>query len=330
MTLASLRVLDRPIDIVGLILAVLVFGMGVDYSFSFVRVYQRCLDEHHPSHGPVHTSIFLAASATGVGMLTLAFAEHRVTRSAGILASLAIGTCAVGAFAILPPLLRRWFAPRPLPPPDPLRPARWVRRRFARLGAYPRLFARGKLRLDPMFGRLGELVPETGILLDIGCGFGVAAAWLLARAADLRIVAVEPDEDRAAVARYVLGERGEVQVGAAPDCLPAVTVAAVLCLDVIHHFDDQALDRVLRHARRCLPAGGRLVVRATVPGAGRTPFYRWVETRRLALCRQRPHYRPRETLVQALVAAGFAVTRIEPTAPGREETWFVGIAGAGT
>jgi predicted exporter/SAM-dependent methyltransferase len=329
MTLATLRVLDRPIDIVGLILAVLVFGMGVDYSFSFVRVYQRCLDEHHPSHGPVHTSIFLAASATLVGMLTLAFAEHRVTRSAGILASLAIGTCAVGAFVILPPLLQRWFAPRPLPPPDRLRPARWVRRRFARLGAYPRLFARGKLRLDPMFGRLGELVPDAGTVLDIGCGFGVAAAWLLARAADLRIVAVEPDEDRATVARYVLGERGEVLLCAAPDNLPEVTAAAVLCLDVIHHLDDGALARTLRHARRCLPDRGRLVLRVSVPGSGRAPFYRRVETWRLALRGQRPHYRSQETIVQTLASAGFAIGLVEPTAPGREETWFVGIAGAG-
>jgi SAM-dependent methyltransferase len=328
MTLATLHVVGRPIDIVGLILSVLIFGMGVDYSFSFVRVYQRCLDEHHPSHGPVRTSIFLASSATLIGMVTMAFAEHSVTRSAGIMASLAVGYCAVGAYVILPPLLRRLFAPQPLPPPDREHPERWVRRRFARLGAYPRMFARGKLRLDPMFARLGDFLPERGTVLDIGSGFGVAAAWMLARSTELRVVAIEPDEDRADIARFVLGERGDVRVGAAPEALPDVQASAVLCLDVMHHLEDAALARTLVHARRCLAAGGRLVLRATVPAAGRTPFYRWFETRRLRLHRLRPHYRQREPIVQALQAAGFAVALAEPTAPGREETWFIAVAGA--
>jgi SAM-dependent methyltransferase len=328
MTVATLRLVGRPIDIVGLILSVLVFGMGVDYSFSFVRVYQRCLDEHHPSHGPVRTSIFLAASATMIGMVTMAFAEHSVTRSAGIMASLAIGYCAVGAYVILPPLLRRRFALQPLPPPDRVHPERWVRQRFARLAAYPRMFARGKLRLDPMFARLGEFLPERGTVLDIGCGFGIAAAWTLARSAEVRVVALEPEEERADIARYVLGERGEVRMGAAPEALPALDAAAVLCLDVIHHLDDDGLAETLAQARRCLSPGGKLVLRATVPAAGRTPLYRWFETRRLGLYRRRPCYRQREPIVQALRAAGFAVSLVEPTAPGREETWFIAVAGA--
>ena len=327
MTIGTLHLVGRPIDIVGLVLSVLIFGMGVDYSFSFVRVYQRCLDEHHPSHGPVRTSVFLAASATMVGMITMAFAEHSVTRSAGIMASLAIGYCAVGAYVILPPLLRRVFSQRPLPPPDRAHPERWVRKRFSHLGAYPRLFARFKMRLDPMFIRLSEFLPDEGRVLDIGCGFGVAAAWMLARSAEVRVVAVEPDEDRAGVARFVLGERGEVHVGGAPEVLPEVDADAVLCLDMIHYLDDAGLATTLAHVRRCLRPGGRLILRATVPAAGRSPFYRWFETNRLALAGQKPHYRQRETIAQAMETAGLAVTLVEPTAPGREEIWFIALAG---
>jgi predicted exporter/SAM-dependent methyltransferase len=326
LTIATLRLIGRPIDIVGLVLSVLIFGMGVDYSFSFVRVYQRCLDEHHPSHAPVRTAIFLAAGATLVGMVTLSTAKHAVTRSAGIMASLAIGYSAVGAYLLLPPLLRRVFSSRPAPPPDREHPERWVMRRFRRLGAYPRCFAWFKMRLDPMFRRLADLVPEHGTVLDIGCGFGVAAAWLLGRSANLRIVALEPDPDRVDVARFVLGSRGQVHGGAAPEALPRVRADAVVCLDVIHHLDDQALRETLAHAHECLQADGRLVLRATVPLPGRTPFYRWFETRRLAFARQRPHYRQRADVTAAVEAAGFCVTLVEPTAPGREETWFVAAA----
>jgi predicted exporter/SAM-dependent methyltransferase len=323
MTLATLRLMGRPIDIVGLILSVLIFGMGVDYSFSFVRVYQRCLDEHHASHGPVRTSIFLAASATLVGMVTLVTAKHAVTQSAGVMATLAIGYCALGAYVILPPLLRRMFTARPLPAPDPTRPARWVMKRFAHLAAYPRMFAWFKMRLDPMFHRLGALLPEEGTVLDIGSGFGVAATWALARSSKLRIVAIEPDADRVDVARFVLGAAGEVHQGAAPDSLPDVSVSAVLCLDMIHHLDDQALARTLAHVRRHLLPGGRLILRATVPSPGRTPFYRWFETRRLALHRCKPYYRTQDAVSAAMSAAGLSPSLIEPAAPGREETWFI-------
>jgi threonine dehydrogenase-like Zn-dependent dehydrogenase len=158
----------------------------------------------------------------------------------------------------------------------------------------------------------------------VGCGFGVAAAWTLARSAELRIVAIEPDEDRVDVARFVLGPRGEVHEGAAPEALPTVDAAAVLCLDVIHYLDDAGLAATLGHFRACLAKGGRLVLRATVPAkAERTPFYRWFETRRLALLRQRPHYRSTAEVTAALTHAGFIVSLVEPTAPGREETWFI-------
>ena len=323
LTIATLHLIGRPIDIVGLILSVLIFGMGVDYSFSFVRVYQRCLDEHHPSHGPVRTSIFLASSATLVGMITMAGAEHAVTRSAGIMATFAIGYCAVGAYLLLPPLLRHLFSTRPVPPPDREHPERWVMKRFRRLGAYPRCFAWFKMRLDPMFKRLPDFLPEQGTVLDIGCGFGVVAAWMLGRSGDLRVVAVEPDEDRVDVARFVLGQRGEVHEGAAPEALPQVSAAAVVCLDMIHHLDSGGLAKTLSHVRSCLGPGGRLLLRATVPIAGRTPFYRWFETRRLALAKLKPHYRQREDVVKAIQAAGLQVTLIEPTAAGREETWFI-------
>jgi SAM-dependent methyltransferase len=329
LTLASLHFIGRPIDIVGLVLSVLIFGMGVDYSFSFVRVYQRCLDEHHPSHGPVRTSIFLSASATLIGMATMTTAQHAVTRSAGIMATFAIGYCALGAYVILPPVLRLLYRPRPLPTRDRAHPERWVMRRFRGLSAYPRLFAWFKMRLDPMFPRLADFLPEDGTVLDIGCGFGVAAAWMLARSSGLRVVAIEPDEDRAVTARFVLGDRGVVHEGGAPEALPHIEASVVTCLDVIHHLDNAGLAATLVQVRGCLSPGGKLVLRTTVPGAGRTPFYRWYETRRLHMLGISPHFRDRESIVQALAAAGLRVVLIEATAPGREETWFIAEAGDG-
>jgi hypothetical protein len=60
-----------------------------------------------------------------------------------------------------------------------------------------------------------------------------------------------------------------------------------------------------------------------VPGSGRAPFFRWFETRRLALARRKPCYRQADAVVAALTSAGFAVDLVAPTAAGREETWFI-------
>jgi hypothetical protein len=70
------------------------------------------------------------------------------------------------------------------------------------------------------------------------------------------------------------------------------------------------------------------VLRATVPAAGRVPYFRWFETRRLRLARLSPHYRSRDAVVSAMVAARLRVVLVEPTAPGREETWFIAEAEA--
>jgi len=321
LTMATLHLVGWPIDIVGLAMLALILGVGVECAL--VRVYQRCLDERHPSHATVRIGSVVAASAALAGTLTVSVVGHGATRGAGITSSFAIGYCAIGVY-LLQPLLRRMFSVHPVPPPDREHPRRWVMRRFRRLGGYPRCFAWFKLRLDPMFGRLGEFLPDQGTVLDIGCGFGVADAWMLGRSDTLRVVAVEPEADRVAVARFVLGTRGDVHVGAAPRALPQVSAAAVVCLDVIHHLDDAGLALTLSHARSCLDAGGRLVLRATVPASsGRTPFYRWFETRRLARAKLTPHYRQREDVVAAIDAAGFQMMLVEPTAPGREETWFI-------
>jgi hypothetical protein len=142
-------------------------------------------------------------------------------------------------------------------------------------------------------------------------------------------VAVEPDEDRAVTAGFALGDHGVVHQGCAPEALPQTDASVVTCLDVIHHLDDAGLAATLVHVCGCLSPGGKLVLRTTVPGAGPAPFYRWYETQRLRLAGIAPHYRDRESIVQAMGGAGLRVVLVQPTAPGREETWFIGEAGNG-
>jgi predicted exporter len=68
-TMLAHKLFSRPLAIPSLMLIILIFGMGVEYSFSFVRGSERCLHDDLPSHEPVRLSIALAGCATLIGML---------------------------------------------------------------------------------------------------------------------------------------------------------------------------------------------------------------------------------------------------------------------
>ncbi len=335
-TLGALRLLGRPLDIPGLMLAIVVVGMGLDYALYLIRAHLRYLSPDHPGHSAVRLTVFLAGASTFLGFFGLVFSGHAVLRSAGVVTSLGIFFALVGALVLLPPVLRRLYPAAGIPEPEPvaLEPgsrlhSRRVARRYGRLSPYPRLFSWFKVRTDPMFPMLAELVPREGLVVDVGCGYGVPAVWLLACRPGLRIIGLEPDQDRARIARWCMGSRGEVLRGLAEGLpLARARARAVLLLDVIHHLDDQELSEALTSARACLAPGGVLLLRATVPGS-RWPWERRLEELRVRLAGQRCHFRDLTTLRAALEGLGLQVTLPAPAAKGREETFLLARAPEG-
>jgi SAM-dependent methyltransferase len=251
-----------------------------------------------------------------------------VLQSAGVTTSLGILYALVGSIVLLPPILRRIYAPPPPTTPTSVTPgskahARRLRRRYRHMEPYPRLFARFKLR-DPMFLRLAELVDPQARVLDVGCGFGVPAAWLLSCYPELHVLGVESELDRARVAGRALGSRGNVVVARA-ETLPVLagSVETVLMLDMVHHLDDAALHNTLDRARATLSPAGRLILRTTIPSKKRLPWERRLEVLHARLRRQRCHFRDADSLSEAITRAGFAPPKQEPSAPNREETWLI-------
>ena len=85
--------------------------------------------------------------------------------------------------------------------------------------AYPKIFARFKIRLDPMFSelpRIFEFTRQLRTILDIGCGFGVPASWLIENFAELKIHGIDLDSNRVRIASRALGQRGKMVVGRVP------------------------------------------------------------------------------------------------------------------
>ncbi len=327
-TLGTMNLMGQPLGIPTLMVSVVVIGMGTDYALYLVRAHQRYLDEDDPSLGLIRLTVFLSFATTFLGFGVLALSDNVLLRSAGLGLSLGIGYSFLGAVTIAPPLLKQIFAPAPssneVLVPGSRRHLHRAVSRYRHMEPYPRLFARFKIILDPLFPRLADFVKEPGIILDVGTGFGVPAVWLLELYPGARLYGIEPNRKRVRFALRAIGTRGTVEVGHAPD-IPDISEMAdtALLLDVIHLLTDAELSLTLQRLHGKLHPGAALVIRATVPSGKRFPWKRWIETKRITMQKGMPHFRSRNDILTFIAKTGFEITCTEISAPGEEEWWFV-------
>ena len=317
-TLGTLGILGRPLDIPALMLAVIILGMGVDYTLLMVRGYQRYQRFDHPSFAVVRTAVVMAAASTLVGFAVLLTADHNLLKSAGLISFLGIGYCLVGALLILPPMLKRRFE-------MPVSSSGSIEDRYGNLEPYPRLFARFKLRMDPLFAELPALLPENPDLaniLDVGCGYGVPACWMARRYPKAFVHGIEPQAEQVRVATLVLGDRGTIVQGAAPD-LPSADVLLDLAtlLDMSHYLQDWALEKTLERIHARLMPGGRLIMRSVLPRST-PPHWSWyLEDFKLRFNSVQVCYRDAQTIEAILNRCGFDV--LDSRASGsRGDMWW--------
>jgi predicted exporter/SAM-dependent methyltransferase len=328
-TLGTLKIMGHPLDIPSIMLWIVIMGMGIDYAIYYVCTYQRYPDERHPAMDTIKVAVFLAAATTFIGFGVLALARHSLLRSIGLVSLLGIGYSLIGAYFILPFLMKQIFAEFQYPTSEfVIGSPEHLRRtllRYRHLPGYPRIFARFKMMIDPMFRELDRYVQNPRRIIDIGCGYGIPATWLLEIYPQARVFGLEPDEERVLIANRTVGSRGSVEVGRAPD-LPGVegSVDYVLMLDMLHLISAEELQLVLRRIYEKLETGGTLLIRATVPSERKVPWKRWLEKTRLRLVKMPQRFRQEQEIAAFLAAAGFKVkVHGSPTA-GVEEKWFVG------
>jgi SAM-dependent methyltransferase len=139
-------------------------------------------------------------------------------------------------------------------------------------------FARGKLRGDPVFATLlaQGLLAGRARVLDLGCGQGLLAAWLLAAHAleatgawprswppapqPQRLLGVEINPREVQRAHLALGTRAQIVLGDIRHVDYAASDAIVM-LDVLHYTNYAAQETALARARAALAPGGVLLLR---------------------------------------------------------------------
>ena len=324
-TLGTLNLMGRSLDLPALILAVVVLGMGIDYSLFMVRSYQRYGRADHPSFRLIRSAVFMTAASTLIGFGVLAGADHALLNSAGIASSLGIAYSVIGVFLILPPLLKRQFE-TPLKKKSASADVKdSVVGRYRRLEPHARLFARFKVRLDPLFTELSEQLnfdPPPKALLDIGSGFGVPACWLAESCPTAKIYGIEPDEDRVRVANMALGGRGEVVCGLAPDLPPAPdNVDGAFMLDMMHYLSDDQLMLTFRRLHLKLADCAPLVMRCVMPTERPGPGYWWVDRFRNRFNGLETFFRSDQEIQTLLAHSGFEVQHTESGGRNGDLLW---------
>lgn len=150
---------------------------------------------------------------------------------------------------------------------DPRRPFGWYR------GAprSARLHVRLRWATSPI-GPVEELLPETGAILDWGCGHGLLDVWAASRAPGRSVVGVDIDARKVATARLASEAAG---VGGRtwftlvpPDALPEGRWDAIVLDDVAYLLDPRQLEALLRRCCRLLLPGGRLIVKDGMGASG--------------------------------------------------------------
>jgi hypothetical protein len=330
-TLGTLGLMGRGLDIPALMLSIIILGMGIDYSLFFVRSYQRYRDPQHPGFRLIRVSVLMAAVSTLIGFGALCSAQHTLLRSAGVTSFLGIGFSMLGAFLILPPILDRRLNHKVR-----VAAGRYqdgvdnggVLARYQNMEPYPRFFAKFKLRLDPMFRELGDILPPEEIrlntILDIGTGYGVPACWLVQRYPGASIYGIEPEPERVRVANLALGENGRVVQGLAPQVPDAPDAAdAAFMLDMCHFLDNAAFELTLERLYKKMKHGGLFLARVVLEPRRRLPWSWWVENIKMKLKGAPAHYRSLETVSELIRRQGFEVQATRYSGKQYELAWVI-------
>jgi len=159
---------------------------------------------------------------------------------------------------------------------------------------------------------IGQYLPATGPVLDIGCGFGLFSLYYAATAPGRLVRGLDLNARRIAMARRAAWRLGLDNVayeqGDARDFKGDSEVAAAYMLDIVHHVPAPTVPSLLAQLRRCLAPGGVLLVKDVDTRPAPKRWFTWTLDRLMAP-RTPVRYWSTEELTAALECAGFRVRR---------------------
>ena len=180
----------------------------------------------------------------------------------------------------------------------------WVIRTYSR--------ARFLILRQRFLDEIGQYLPLSGDVLDVGCGFGLFSLYYAQLLPGVRFHGLDLDARRVGLAREAARRLGlgnvEYAVGDARAFRARREFAGAYMLDIVHHVEPAAVRPLLGELYAALSPGGCLLVKDV---DSRPAYKRWF-THALDLVvspGSPPHYWAADALQAALEEAGFRVAR---------------------
>jgi SAM-dependent methyltransferase len=191
-----------------------------------------------------------------------------------------------------------------------------IRRIVATYAGLIRLYSFIRFRIihPGILDRIERHLPDAGVIVDLGCGYGLFALYFALRKPGAEIVGLDLNRRRIGVARAAAERLGLRNVRFAQQDLCDTSVerpaAAAYAIDVLHHVSSETLDRLAAAARRSLAPGGTFVVK-DVDTRPRWQILVCHLTDLVTAPGQRVRYGSSADVATRLAAAGFANVGVE-------------------
>jgi len=173
-------------------------------------------------------------------------------------------------------------------------------------------WARFAIMRQRFLDEIGQYLPPTGVVLDIGCGFGLFSLYYAATGPNRLVRGVDFNRSRIAMARRAAGRLGLSNVsyeeGDARDFKGDSEVAAAYMLDIVHHVPPDSVPPLLRQLHRAVTPGGTLLVKDVDTRPAPKRWFTWALDK--AMDPRAPvRYWPSAELAATITDAGFTVRR---------------------
>ena len=159
---------------------------------------------------------------------------------------------------------------------------------------------------------IGQYLPTHGVILDIGCGFGLFSLYYASVAPGRSLRGLDLDSERIRMARGAALKLGlgnvTYEAADARDFKGTGRVSAAYLLDIVHHIPPETVPAVLSQLYDCLEPGGYLLVKDVDVKPAWKRIFTWVLDKAMAPATP-VRYWSCDELTEALERVGFRVRR---------------------
>lgn len=173
-------------------------------------------------------------------------------------------------------------------------------------------WARFGILRQRFLNEIGQYLPASGPVLDIGCGFGLFSLYYAAAEPERFIRGIDVNGRRIAIARRAAAKLGldnvAYECGDARDFKGDTEIGAAYMLDIVHHIPPETVRPLFNQLSRCLSPGGVLLVKDVDTRPAPKRWFTWTLDRVMAPATP-VRYWSADELTEVLAASGFRVRR---------------------